>query len=89
MPSRRRELRPRHQAAAAKRTPCVRSRPRRYYLVYALREFEDLSNEEIADRLSLSLATVKIRLHRARALVHGELRRNCRCYLNERGELMG
>jgi hypothetical protein len=32
---------------------------------------------------------VKIRLHRARALLYAELRRNCRCYRNERGELMG
>lgn len=67
----------------------VRRLPRRYYVVYALSELEDLSNQEIADRLSLSLGTVKIRLHRARALLHGELRRNCRCYRNERGELMG
>ncbi len=63
--------------------------PRRYYVVYALSEFEDLKNQQIADRLSLSLGTVKIRLHRARALLNGELRRNCRCYQNERGELMG
>lgn len=67
----------------------VRRLPRRYYVVYALSEFEDLSNQEIADRQSLSLGTVKIRLHRARALLYGELRRNCRCYQNERGELMG
>lgn len=66
----------------------VRRLPRRYYVVYVLSEFEDLSNQEIADRLSLSLGTVKIRLHRARALLYGELRRNCRCYENERGELM-
>jgi len=67
----------------------VRQLPRHYYLVYALSEFEDLSNQQIADRLSLSLGTVKIRLHRARSLLHGELRRDCRCYQNERGELMG
>jgi RNA polymerase sigma-70 factor (ECF subfamily) len=67
----------------------VRRLPRRYYVVYALSELEDLSNQQIADRLSLSLGTVKIRLHRARALLYGELRRNCRCYRNERGELMG
>jgi RNA polymerase sigma-70 factor (ECF subfamily) len=67
----------------------VRRLPRHYYLAYALSEFEELKNQEIADRLSLSLATVKIRLHRARALLHGELRRHCRCYQNERGELMG
>lgn len=67
----------------------VRRLPRHYYLVYALSEFEDLSNQEIADRLRLSLGMVKIRLHRARAVLYGELRRNCRCYRNERGELMG
>jgi len=67
----------------------VRRLPRRYYVVYALSELEDLSNQEIADRLSLSVGTVKIRLHRARALLYGELRRDCRCYRDERGELMG
>ena len=60
-----------------------------YYEVYALSEFEHLANDEIARRLGLSLATVKIRLHRARARLYDELRRNCRCYVNERGELMG
>jgi RNA polymerase sigma-70 factor (ECF subfamily) len=63
--------------------------PRRYYQVYVLREFEDLSNEEIARRLSVTVGTVKIRLHRARARLYDELRRHCRCYQNERGELMG
>jgi RNA polymerase sigma-70 factor (ECF subfamily) len=63
--------------------------PPTYYAVYVLSEFEDLSNEEIARRLSLSLGTVKIRLHRARAKLYEELRRNCQCYHNERGELMG
>lgn len=63
--------------------------PHNYYEVYALHEFEQLSNEEIARRLSLSLGTVKIRLHRARTKLHDELRRNCQCYYNERGELMG
>ncbi len=67
----------------------VRRLPRHYLLVYALSEFEDLSNQEIANRLRLSLGTVKIRLHRARAVLYGELRRSCRCYRNERGELMG
>ena len=57
--------------------------------MYVLGEFEDLSNEEIARRLSLSLGTVKIRLHRARTRLNDELRRNCRCYYNERGGLMG
>jgi RNA polymerase sigma-70 factor, ECF subfamily len=67
----------------------VRRLPRSSSVVYALSQLEDLSNQEIAERLSLSLATVKIRLHRARGILYGELRRSCRCYRNERGELMG
>lgn len=67
----------------------VNDLPVHYYDAYVLSEFEDLSNEEIARRLSLSVGTVKIRLHRARARLQRELRANCRCYYNERGELMG
>ncbi len=67
----------------------VRQLPPRYQEVYLLREFEDLTSEETARRLSLSVGTVKIRLHRARTALNGELRRNCQCYYNERGELMG
>jgi RNA polymerase sigma-70 factor, ECF subfamily len=67
----------------------ARQLPPKLYEVYVLGEFEHLSNEEIARRLSVSLGAVKIRLHRARARLNEELRRNCRCYYNERGELMG
>ena len=67
----------------------VRQPPPSYYAVYSLSEFEHLSNEEIARRLSLSLGTVKIRLHRGRAKLYEELRRNCQCYQNGRGGLMG
>lgn len=67
----------------------VKALPPNYHEVYVLAEFEDLPNEEIARRLSLSLGTVKIRLHRARSRLFAELRRNCDCYVNERGELMG
>ncbi len=67
----------------------VEQLPLNYYEVYALSEFEGLPNEDIAKRLSISLHTVKIRLHRARAKLYEELRRNCKCYYNERGELMG
>lgn len=67
----------------------VKQLPPNYYDVYVLSEFEDLSNQEIARRLGLSAGTVKIRLHRARARLYEEVRRNCRCYHNERGELLG
>jgi len=67
----------------------VRDLPPSYYEVYVLSEFENLSNDEVARRLDISLATVKIRLHRARARLYEELRRHCRCYYSEKGELMG
>lgn len=67
----------------------VKRLPRGYYDVYVLSEFEELSNAEIAQRLSLTVGAAKIRLHRARALLHEQLRRHCACYRNERGELMG
>lgn len=67
----------------------VKQLPRSYYEVYVLSEFEELPNDEIARRLAVSLGTVKIRLHRGRAKLHERLRRNCRCYVNARGELMG
>jgi RNA polymerase sigma-70 factor (ECF subfamily) len=66
----------------------VRQLPRSYYDVYALSELEELSNAEIAARLSISVGAVKIRLHRARARLHEALRSHCRCYVNDRGELM-
>lgn len=33
--------------------------------------------------------SLKMRLHRARTRLYDELRTHCRCYYNERGELMG
>jgi RNA polymerase sigma-70 factor (ECF subfamily) len=63
--------------------------PPAYREVFVLSELDHLASEVIARRLSLSLGTVKIRLHRARARLQGELRSHCRCYFNERGEVMG
>ncbi len=67
----------------------VKKLPRTYYEVYVLSEFEHLSSPDIARRLSIPPGTAKMRLHRARTRLNEELRRNCRCYRNERGELMG
>jgi RNA polymerase sigma-70 factor (ECF subfamily) len=67
----------------------VKQLPRHYYAVYVLSEFAELKDEAIARRLRVSVGTVKIRLHRARARLHGALRRNCRCYRDRRGELAG
>jgi RNA polymerase sigma-70 factor, ECF subfamily len=67
----------------------VKELPKPYYEVYLLSEFEELSDKEISKRLSLTIETVKMRLHRARTRLYEELRTHCRCYQNERGELMG
>jgi len=60
-----------------------------YRDVYVLSEFEGLSDAAIAGRLGISRGAVKIRLHRARARLVETLRRDCQCYRNRRGELMG
>ncbi|MFI5168375.1 MAG: RNA polymerase sigma factor [Thermoanaerobaculales bacterium] len=67
----------------------VEALPANYYDVYVLAELEELTNEEIAQRLELTLGTVKIRLHRARTRLFDQLRRDCQCFYSERGELMG
>jgi RNA polymerase sigma-70 factor, ECF subfamily len=66
----------------------VEKLPEKYYEIYVLDEFEGLSNQEIADKLSISIDTVKIRLHRARTELHELLRKNCSCYSDKNGNIM-
>lgn len=66
----------------------VKKLPPNYFEIYVLSEFEGLPDAEIASRLSLSLRTVKVRLHRARTRLYDELRKNCTCYNDKSGELM-
>ena len=61
--------------------------PDNYKTVVVLSELEGLKNKEIADILNLSLDTVKIRLHRARAQLRKKLESNCSFYRNEKNEL--
>jgi RNA polymerase sigma-70 factor (ECF subfamily) len=58
-----------------------------YKTVMVLSELEGLKNREIADILQISLDTVKIRLHRARAGLKKELNDGCSFYRDERNEL--
>ncbi len=51
--------------------------PEDYRAVLVLSEYEDLKNNEIAEILGITLDTVKIRLHRARAKLKQELETNC------------
>jgi len=58
-----------------------------YLAVILLSEIEGLKNREIADVLQVSLDTVKIRLHRARAKLKNELDTGCDFYQNDQNAL--
>lgn len=51
----------------------VRQLPPVYREVYELRDIEELSGDQVAERLGISRAAMKSRLHRARALVREKL----------------
>lgn len=51
----------------------VAALPRDYAKVYRMRDLEELSGEEVAQRLNISLQAMKSRLHRARAMVRESL----------------
>jgi RNA polymerase sigma-70 factor (ECF subfamily) len=56
----------------------VKRLPPNYRAIVVLSELEEMSNQEIGDLLGLSLATVKIRLHRGRTRLFRELKAHCR-----------
>lgn len=62
--------------------------PENHRTVLLLSEFEELTNLEIATILSISIDTVKIRLHRARARLRQAMESECCFYHDERNELM-
>ncbi len=61
--------------------------PENYKTVLILSELEGQKNQEIAQILGLSLDTIKIRLHRARAKLKEQLEIHCNFYRDERNEL--
>ncbi len=65
----------------------IENLPENYKAVVILSELEELKNKEIAEILHLTLDTVKIRLHRARAQLRKKLQSNCSFYRNEQNEL--
>jgi RNA polymerase sigma-70 factor (ECF subfamily) len=65
----------------------IKKLPPDYKTVMILGELEGMKNKEIADILQVSLDTVKIRLHRARARLKKELEEGCSFYYDERSEL--
>lgn len=56
----------------------VQDLPLNYRTVVVLSELEDLTDNEIAEILGLSLEVVKIRLHRGRARLFQELKAHCK-----------
>jgi len=58
-----------------------------YRTVIVLSEIKELSNQQIADILGISLDAVKIRLHRARARLKAEFEAGCDFYRDEEGNL--
>lgn len=61
--------------------------PPDYKTVIVLSELENMSNQEIADILNISLDNVKIRLHRARAKLKEALGDGCDFYYNDQNVL--
>jgi len=61
--------------------------PENYSTVLVLSDLEGYTNQEVADILTLSLETVKIRLHRARARLKEELSQGCDFSLNSSNTL--
>ena len=59
-----------------------------YRAVILLHDTQGLTNPEIAEMLDLSLATVKIRLHRARKRLREALERACSFSCDDRGVLI-
>jgi RNA polymerase sigma-70 factor (ECF subfamily) len=61
--------------------------PSDYKTVILLSELEGFKNREVADILQVSLDTVKIRLHRARAMLKKELNDGCTFYNSDQNIL--
>lgn len=62
--------------------------PEHYRMVLVLSELEGIKNQEIANILGITLDTVKIRLHRARAKLRHELETHCESYWVEGNEFV-
>lgn len=77
---------PLQQVIHSEMNDCIRQQvdklPEKYRTVLALNSLEELSNQEIAAILEISVDAVKIRLHRARAMLKSILERECRFYSN-------
>lgn len=82
---------PEHLIIREEMSECVKDfiyrLPPDYSTVIILNELEGFTNKEIAEILQISLDTVKIRLHRARAKLRERLTGGCDFYQDDRSEL--
>ena len=82
---------PEHSVIREEMSECVKEfiyrLPPDYSTVIILNEIEGFTNTEIAEILQISLDTVKIRLHRARAKLRARLTGGCDFYQDDRSEL--
>jgi RNA polymerase sigma-70 factor (ECF subfamily) len=80
------------QAIRGEMSDCVQGLvnqlPESYRTVLVLSEMEGLTNAEIAQVLSVTLDTVKIRLHRARARLRKSLEQHCSFYRDQDNTLL-
>ena len=61
--------------------------PPDYHTIIVLKDFEGLTNKEIAEVLEISIDSAKIRLHRARKQLKESLAAGCDFYVDERSVL--
>jgi len=80
------------QAGRDEMSACVRGLiaglPPGQRLPLSLSELEGLGDREIATRMGLSLGAVKIRLHRARTALRGELSRCCQVSVDRQNDVV-
>jgi RNA polymerase sigma-70 factor, ECF subfamily len=69
---------PEHECASRELTTIVQQEilnlPEKYRLVFVLRDVEEMSTAEAAECLNISEQNIKVRLHRARAMLRKKLR---------------
>ncbi len=83
---------PERQAVRSEMSACVQAHidqlPPDYRAALILHDLEGMTSAEIADMLAVSLDTVKIRLHRARARLRAALKMGCDFAHDERSVLV-
>lgn len=67
--------------------PLIGLLPKEYALPLRLADIEGLKQQEVADRLGLSLTAVKSRIQRARKMLQAEIKTCCHVELDEGGGL--